>query len=131
MPEKRAAALGAALLAMAFALPAAAQSALPAGQYHCLTSNFTLSRGVTYELSVLGRLILDGRGTYQVSATGNSGRYEVSGATFVFASGPLQGWPAVVETIGGQPRIRMGKTRETPPNPKGAATGEHRCTLRE
>jgi hypothetical protein len=124
-------AVGAALLSLSVAGGASAQSGAPAGDYDCLTSNFSLGRGITYEVSALGRIILDGRGVYQVSSTGNSGRYRIDGAAFVFVDGPLAGWPAILETAGGRPRIRLGRTQQTPPNPQGAATGEHRCTWRE
>jgi hypothetical protein len=107
------------------------QAGLPAGTYHCLSSRWSPNQGILYEPSILGRLILDGRGTYQVSATGNTGSYRVSGGSFAFSSGPLAGWPALVETVENRPRIRLGKSKDNAPNPAGPAFGEHRCTWRE
>ena len=123
-------ALGIATVTLGLSQRAAGQDRLPAGDYHCLTSNFSQSRGIVYEHSVLGRIIIDGRGTYRVSASGNSGRYQSSPAGFAFIDGPLKAWPAVVEIVDRRPRIRLGKSRETPPNLRGAASGEHRCTWR-
>lgn len=119
------------LCLLAAAHEAAAQDRAPAGSYHCLTSSFTLSRGITYEASALGRIDLDGGSEYRISASGNRGHYRIAGSAFVFVDGPLAGWPAVLETSDGRPRIRLGRSRGTPPNPEGPATGEHRCTLRD
>lgn len=109
---------------------ASQDGAMQAGSYHCLTSSWTPREGVRYDASALGRIDLDGRGAYTISATGNSGRYRVAGNRFEFVSGPLQGWPAVIETIEGRVRIRLGRDQYTAPNPQGAGFGEHRCTLR-
>ena len=43
----------------------------------------------------------------------------------------LAGWPALVETVENRPRIRLGKSKDTAPNPAGASFGEHRCTRHE
>lgn len=111
--------------------PAAAQGELPAGEYHCITTRWSPNTPIVLEPSILGRIILDGRGGYRVSGTGNSGGYREGTGGFAFVSGPLADWPALVETVDARPRIRLGKTRETPPNPRGASFGEHRCTWRK
>ncbi len=105
--------------------------ALPAGEYHCSTTRWSPNTPIVLEPSILGRIILDGRGGYRVSGTGNAGSYRHDRDGFAFLSGPLALWPALVETVDGRARIRLGKTRETPPNPRGASFGEHRCTVRE
>lgn len=105
--------------------------ALPAGQYHCITTRWSPNQPIILEPSVLGRLIVDGRGTYRVSTSVNAGAYRLDRGGIAFESGPLSGWPALVETVDSRPRIRLGKTKDTPPNPAGASFGEHRCTLRE
>jgi hypothetical protein len=107
-----------------------APPALPAGTYHCITTRWSPNQPIVLEPSILGTITIDGRGSYRVSSSGNSGSYRFGNGSLAFASGPLGGWPALVETVDGKPRVRLGKARDIPPNPNGSSFGEHRCTLR-
>jgi hypothetical protein len=130
-------------LLMLAAMPGLQQSPKPTpppiGSYVCLTSRFHFSpvqgpagsiMTITYDPSALGTLELDGKGSYR-TLDGKSGRYTFDpDGRFTFATGPLEGWPAVFERYKKDFILRLSKTKNERPNAKGPGIGEHACTLK-
>jgi WD40 repeat protein len=109
-----------------------------AGDYPCLKSRLSFSpvQGpagpliiVQYDPSVIGTIVLDGKGGYQ--AFKKTGHYAFDSASrkFSFVSGPLQGWPVVYEVSGGTPMLRLAPTKDGTVTAK-TRTGEHVCRFK-
>ena len=109
----------------------------PAGEYMCLVSSLQMFMGrfqIQFAPSAFGRLKIDGKGKYQTRASGRSGhyRFDASSGVIDFATGPLEGWPTLYwADSAGRKMIRLARAKDAALNPKGPATGEHRCRLRQ